>query len=141
MSATAPKRRWFRFSLRTLLFGATALGCWLGYEVNWILKRHQFLAEQEAIRRTGDPAWIAAIDQHAPIIVRGPGPGLSWLFGEKGALIIQVYLEPTDITWSRTEPVSESDPKVKHARMLFPESIIKVVCLEPPASWVFNPES
>ncbi len=38
----APKRRWFRFTLRTLLIVATLWGCffgWLGYQISWIRQR------------------------------------------------------------------------------------------------------
>jgi hypothetical protein len=51
----ATKRRWFRFSLRTLFVVVTLLCCWLGYQLNWIRQRHAVLsrpgvyAEFEAI--------------------------------------------------------------------------------------------
>ena len=38
---TAPKRRWFRFSLRMMFVVVTVFGCWLGYELNWIRQRHE----------------------------------------------------------------------------------------------------
>ena len=34
MTETKPKRRWFKFSLRTLLVVMTALCVWLGFKVN-----------------------------------------------------------------------------------------------------------
>jgi len=42
---TAPRRRWFRFafSLRTLFVVVTVFGCWLGYQLNWIRQRREFL--------------------------------------------------------------------------------------------------
>lgn len=39
-----PRRRWFRFSLRALFLVVTAFGCWLGYQLNWIRQREEFLA-------------------------------------------------------------------------------------------------
>jgi hypothetical protein len=36
---TAPNRRWFQWSLRTLFVVVTVFGCWLGYEFNWIRQR------------------------------------------------------------------------------------------------------
>jgi hypothetical protein len=36
----------FRFSLMTMLVGVTILGCWIGYQCNWIRKRHDYLAER-----------------------------------------------------------------------------------------------
>jgi hypothetical protein len=46
---TAPKRRWPRFTLRTLFIVVTVFGCWLAYELNWIRERHQFLESQAAL--------------------------------------------------------------------------------------------
>ena len=46
---TAPRRRWFRFSLRTLFVVVTVF-CdwtrgWFVYQLNWIWHRHAFLNE------------------------------------------------------------------------------------------------
>ena len=44
---TPPRRRWFQFSVRTLLVLVTAvaiLSNWLGYHLNWIRQRHAFIA-------------------------------------------------------------------------------------------------
>ena len=38
-----PKCRRFRFGLRSFLAIVTVLGCWIGYETNWIRHRHQVL--------------------------------------------------------------------------------------------------
>jgi len=42
----APRRRWFRFSLRTFFVVLTIFGIWLGVQVKWIRDRHEFLARQ-----------------------------------------------------------------------------------------------
>jgi hypothetical protein len=39
MSTVKPRRRWFAFSLRTLLVGTTAFGCWLGIELRAVRER------------------------------------------------------------------------------------------------------
>jgi Leucine-rich repeat (LRR) protein len=44
MADSQPKRRWFRFSLRTLLIAFTLCGVWLGYTM------HQVRARRDAIR-------------------------------------------------------------------------------------------
>jgi hypothetical protein len=44
MTETKPKRRWFRFSLRTLFVLVTVIGVaagWLANQLNWIRQRHQ----------------------------------------------------------------------------------------------------
>jgi hypothetical protein len=33
MTETKPKRRWFRFSLRTFLIAITLFGAWLGWNI------------------------------------------------------------------------------------------------------------
>jgi hypothetical protein len=38
-----PKRRWFRFSLRTLFVLVTVFCVWLGFQFNWIYRRHRAL--------------------------------------------------------------------------------------------------
>jgi len=38
----APKRRWFRWSLRTMFVVVTVCG-WIGYQLNWIRQRHEFI--------------------------------------------------------------------------------------------------
>jgi hypothetical protein len=46
MNETKPKRRWFRFGLRTLFVLVTIVGVcagWVAYQLNWIRQRHEFL--------------------------------------------------------------------------------------------------
>ena len=46
MGETKPKRRWFRFSLRTLFVLVTIIGVgagWVAHQLNWIRQRHEFL--------------------------------------------------------------------------------------------------
>jgi hypothetical protein len=38
-----PRRRWFRFSLRTMLVLVTLVCVYLGWAGNWIWQRHEFL--------------------------------------------------------------------------------------------------
>ena len=70
-----PRRRWFRlaFSLRTLLVVVTLIGCWLGYQLNWIRQRHALL-KSNTVRLRHDYFLFDA----------PPAPGLLWIFGEQG---------------------------------------------------------
>jgi hypothetical protein len=46
MTETKPKHRWFRFSLRTMFVLMTIICvgvAWVGYQLNWIRERHDFL--------------------------------------------------------------------------------------------------
>ena len=47
MTETKPKRRWFRFSLRTLFVLVTITSVtawWWTRQLNWVRERHKFLA-------------------------------------------------------------------------------------------------
>jgi len=79
MTDTAPNRRRFRWSLRTIFVVVTALGCWLGYEVNWIRERHVVVADFVMYR-----AYRVASNSPS-------APSFLWLFGEKGYTAVVVY--------------------------------------------------
>jgi hypothetical protein len=48
VTETKPKRRWFRFSLRTLFVLVTIVGIWLGLQVRTVMHRKQMLAFLDA---------------------------------------------------------------------------------------------
>jgi hypothetical protein len=60
MDSPKPNRRWFRFSLRTMLVVVTAICIWLSYCLNWIRQRRDFVEamyQHEGIWSTSqDPA-------------------------------------------------------------------------------------
>jgi hypothetical protein len=95
MTETKPKRRWFRFSLRTMFVVVTLFGVaagWVAYQLNWIRQRHEFVSA----RHSG---------QFAIGFVKAP-----WslrLFGEKEAEFV----------------VSVPKEDIGLARELFPEAI------------------
>ena len=50
MTETKPKRRWFRFSLRTLFVLVTIISLpfgWIAYQLNWIQQRHDFFSHYQ----------------------------------------------------------------------------------------------
>ncbi len=73
--AEEPNRRWFRFafSLRTLFVVVTVLGCWLGYQVNWIRERHSLIVGY------GDEETVIACP-----VEPGTAPWSLRLLGERG---------------------------------------------------------
>jgi hypothetical protein len=77
MSTPYPKRRWFRFSLRTLFVVVTVFGCWLGYELNWIRQRHEAIYWLEA----SSDSWYAPSQTGAK--VQADPPWSLRLFGER----------------------------------------------------------
>jgi hypothetical protein len=97
----APKRRWFRFSLRTLFVVVTLFGCWLGYNLNWIRARRNVLDSGEAGLVDWGP--YSARNNHSP-----PWP-LGW-FGEQSPRTAGLVLTP-----------SASDADLARVQSLFPE--------------------
>ena len=56
MTETKPKRRWFRFSLRTLFVLVTIVGVaagWVAYQLNWIRERHKFVVQYGSVEFPG----------------------------------------------------------------------------------------
>ena len=59
MSNEQPERRWFSYSLRTLLAVVTLLCVWLAVQIKWIRDRHAAL-ENRLRPKTEDSAWTLA---------------------------------------------------------------------------------
>ena len=114
-----PRRRWLRFSLRTLLAAMTALcivGGWVAYQLHWIRERHAVLANHpnaafldavgssQTVANAGGTSTVWVWDDSQP---PAPWP-LRW-FGEEGHSILVFHLP-------------ESDPELARIRKLFPEA-------------------
>ncbi|REK05440.1 MAG: hypothetical protein DWQ37_23260 [Planctomycetota bacterium] len=102
----APKRHWFRYSLRTLLVLAAIFGCWLGYQANWIRQRRAAVG------------WMATQAEHwhhMPIDQRPyfetDAPWTIRLWGEQGLSRVGVVVEPEQV-----------DAKQRELERLFPEA-------------------
>lgn len=66
---TAKPRRWFRFSLRTLLILTTLVACWLGWESSVVRGRKQLMQEMETrqgVRVLTAEAYSASHDSRTP---------------------------------------------------------------------------
>jgi len=51
-------KHWLRFSLKTLLLVTTVVGCWLGYQLNSIRARQQYMDSEECLTYAeGDAPW------------------------------------------------------------------------------------
>ena len=68
----APRRRWFRFSLRTLLLVTTLLACWLGFQVwRWnecdkAIAQLRSLGGEVSFGTNPAPKWLVAIFGEKP---------------------------------------------------------------------------
>jgi hypothetical protein len=82
-----PKRRWFRFSLRTLLLAVTIFGVWLGSRVHHAHQQKKAIAAIEAI----DGYWYYDYQYDPPDIYDGnrlpPGPAFVWRFLDQNMFV------------------------------------------------------
>ena len=106
------RRRVLRTSLATVFIVVMLLALWMGYYVDWIRQRREFLAarEKEATEARVNGIWLNEVD--APTVLR-------W-FGETGQTGITVLLsarDPEHLTPSDSELVAE-------CRRLFPEAVV-----------------
>jgi len=105
----APKRRWFRFSLRTLFVVVTVIACWLGWSLNWMrdraearawIQEHGYLVPRELVPRPVAAPW-----------------GLR-LFREQGEFSVGIEAQKV--------PVNELKPLARKLQRLFPESFVQI---------------
>jgi hypothetical protein len=88
---TAPRRRWFRFSLRTLFVVVTAFGIWLGWQLHVV-------RERAAIRAWAEKREIGFSSEEWPgMFVPGRKPAwvgvIPWyrrLLGDQGYVLIEM---------------------------------------------------
>jgi hypothetical protein len=111
------KRRWFQFSLRSLLLAVTAFGVWLGWESHVVRERKAALEE---IKRTGGAADSVAylceiferFQQPRPNEASATIPFFRAWFGDEPIAIIRVAIDA---------PPGEE----KRIAILFPEAKVK----------------
>jgi hypothetical protein len=108
MNDPTSKRRWFRYSLRTLFVVVTLFALWMGYHLNWIRQRRDARKWIEAHPVGG------SIGYHAE---RRPDISWSlWILGEKAEQIVIMVGEA-----DRDEREEYID-RVQNVITLFPES-------------------
>jgi len=106
---SAPTRRWFRYSLRTLFLLVAVLAAFLAYHLQWIRSRQQ---------RINDPGLLFVAED--PSVVVG-APGMLWMFGEPGRALIEVEVQGPSLA-----ELSDADlQKGRDLRRLFPEAEIR----------------
>ena len=123
VATSAPKRRWFRFSLRGLLVIVTVFGCWLGWQISAI---HLRRSTAERIEAEGGfvEVWVK------PEPIQGNGElGLTYGGGER---VLGPEREPEIPEWRRwlddqafnqiTLPSGWTESDLVRARALFPEA-------------------
>ncbi len=117
----APKRRWLRFSLRTMFVVVTAVCLGLGYQWRWITQRHSML--QSGKLEVLDDEELIGLG--LPTTARAPG--ILWLFGERGYPNLWQRLSRKDLELTPSE-IAER----RHMTQLFPEAQIDGSWTPPP---------
>jgi hypothetical protein len=82
----APKRRWFRWSLRTLFVVLTLLCIVLGYHARWIAQRRQFIARNDTLMMEHTGELMVGPQQ-------GAAPGLLRFLGEPAHPLFVIWVE------------------------------------------------
>ena len=110
--ATVPIRRWFRFSLRTLLIAVTLVGLFLG----WLGVQWKWLAGRREARRWLGAAKESMVSPAMPGKFRVDAPWSLRLLGEDG--IVGIGLDEVEFAG----PVPYTPEELQH---LFPEARIE----------------
>ena len=108
---TAPKRRWPRFSLRTMFVVVTVFGCWLGWNLQQVRERERFLREIPS--RGGSFYALTGVPQYPPVKLRPISAPFVWSWLGATAVPADAISLPHD-KFSRDE--------IERARRLFPEA-------------------
>lgn len=124
----APKRRWPRFSLRTMFAVVTVFGCWLGYELNWARQRRAFIDHETAIRDSTKKWWSSITVQATPGKSPPRAPGGLWLFGEPGYSFVGFVSESGTRAQLRKLSANDHD-RWETACHLFPEAEVGVIAV------------
>jgi hypothetical protein len=132
---TPQPRRWFRFSLRTLLVVVT-VGCvWLGFQVSWIRQRQKLLAEDQAISDIlGNYICGVTSDDLEPIGSTKANQLWLTLLGQPSVKECRVFYMMEDDDRTEAKDIS----KVQRARQLFPESLIIAVYVSKDVAKMMN---
>lgn len=110
------RRKWFRFSLRTMLVLVVPIAIvmgWVGVQLKWIRDRREAYPRLEEVS-------IGRVDLPAGWTPDVPAPWPLPLFGEKSV-----------VARDREVLLAETDPELQRMRRLFPELRIRAESREP----------
>jgi hypothetical protein len=114
MNEAKPKRRWFRFSLRTLFVLVTIVGIaagWVRYQTNWVQQRREFLNALAAERDAGDEQFNRVGAMELPPAEPNPIPFVRKILGDRPYFDVVL-------------PERYGQDLIDRANGLFPEALI-----------------
>jgi hypothetical protein len=126
----APKRRWFRWSLRTMFVAVTVVACWLG----WLVWQVQIVQERKAtaqrIRVDGGGVYTVCTREEAPGIVTlvlhdGTTPRSGDQIRQESVGRVRQWLGDLPATYVDLS-VGSTELEVQRAKAVFPESEVSV---------------
>ena len=91
----APPRRWFQFSLRTMLVLMALASlplAWVAYALSWISERHAAFSSRHVLLAINFDDIQPASDDDVLVPFPSPPAGL-WLLGEKGVTDLRCAVE------------------------------------------------
>jgi hypothetical protein len=112
-TASKTRRRWFQFSLGTMLVLVTILAIsagWITHSLNWIRKRHQ-MSHETAVWRWPD--------------LHSSAPGGLWLFGEPGYPELTLWYGDDSGDMTRSVQIFEDAFPETKVRMSYQEGATK----------------
>ena len=120
MTETKPKRRWFRFSLRTLFVLMMVIGIcasWVAYQLNWIRQRHEFVSARHRGRLDMGlvkAPWSLRLfgERQADFVVNVPNDDIG-LARELFPEAIAINPKPSDFPQSQPGALSLDHPGMK----------------------------
>ncbi len=109
-----PRRRWFRFGLRTMFVVVTVISCVLAWSVHWVRERHAALRSGRVV----SIPWSSPVDEipfSKPVPPSIPPPGMLMLLGETGHYCIS-------FTVGGDTPTAAEKVEIERLKRLFPEA-------------------
>ena len=127
MTETKPKRRWFRFSLRSLFVLVTIAGIgagWVAYQLKWIRDRHEFRGRFYVFSFVPkdypiQPPWSLKLFGETPLIIGLKIPEAELSLAR--SLFPELPLEPYPPNVTLFAPKADFEK----VRSQFPEAILK----------------
>src|SRR5262245_58654935 len=112
MSELPAKRRWFRFSLRTLFIVVTAICLWLGWQVHLVRERNDLQKHLSGLTQKPHEgvSWTFERNSNSvPILWQWMGANTDWIPPKGGIIYTGSYLSSVDVHMITNATLAEMD--------------------------------